>query len=150
SPKMGDLGIEQRILIVISSIIEHRYGMSRLLVRKQSSIEGLLRGPGRIVEVWKVSLARFAGGPSIVMATRPLRSAVPPEASRSRGAAFYGARRRCADHSMVRTMSPHRPILMRRGQALRRGRHMADTKALFTQRFEAARAALTAGNEPAA
>src|SRR6185436_5763656 len=28
--------------------------------------------------------------------------------------------------------------------------HMADTKALFTQRFDAARASLTAGDEPAA
>jgi TonB family protein len=51
---------------------------------------------------------------------------------------------------MVRTMSSHRPISMHSAEGLRHGVHMADVRALFTQHFDAARAALTKGDKPAA
>ena len=50
---------------------------------------------------------------------------------------------------MARTTS-HRSILIYWDKQLGYGRHMADAKALFTQRFDAARAAWTQGDEPAA
>src|SRR5204862_1060646 len=65
-------------------------------------------------------------------------------------ATCYTAMRRCADHSLVRPTSSHRPILMHPRQSIAEGRHMADTKALFAQRFDAARTAWTHGDEPAA
>src|SRR4051812_49167964 len=66
----------------------------------------------------------------------------------SRGIALHG-NAPLADHSVVRTMSSHRPILMHRGQSMTHGMHM-DTKALFNQRFDSARTALAEGDEPGA
>ena len=60
------------------------------------------------------------------------------------------ATRRCVDQSMVRTRSSHRPDRDASGMAFRLGMHMVDTKALFTQRFDAARSALAEGDEAAA
>src|SRR5215213_1918352 len=62
----------------------------------------------------------------------------------------YMARRVCADHSMCGRRRRTARILTHPDKAFRHGTHMADTKALFTQRFDAARTAWTHRDEPAA